>query len=340
MSFINCHCNIPGGASNQHQAHPAFGGICGCGICGSDLGCPNPLPAETTFPLLEHVNGLNKVQKDDLRARLKTETKQIMMQFYTLLSKFFNSLKERKVNVDDIKTHLMVLDAFDDDDNDPAFHEQRDKLDQAVTINDIFKVIKVFCSFFNYDLIEHLIDIIGTDEDKARLEEYKTKFTEYARRRIYECPPKMASMSTAGQCDNCMYIKLESRYSEKLSLNDLRDFRFNISKLLKVSHHVIRLCCIEKGCIRLTFQIPQFVKQRLFPLTSEQGNSLLQLGATKLICGDYEFPIEVCYPMSYTMNCSDYVCDKLPMHLSNRKNQKFLPPMALTKINTPGKEKH
>ena len=252
------------------------------------------------------MNGLNKVQKDDLRARLKEETKQIMLQFYNLLSKFFNALNDRRVSIDDIKTHLMVLDAFDDDDDDrPAFHEQVHKLDHATTINEVFKVIKEFCSFFNYDLVEHLIDIIGTDEDKARLEEYKIKFIEYARRRIYECPPKTA-MSTTGQCD--MIMKLESRFSNKLSLNDLREFRFNISKILKVSPYVVRLCCIEKGCIRLTFQIPHFVKQRCFPLTSEQGNSLLQLGMTRLICGDYEFPIKVCSPIRCTMNYANYVC--------------------------------
>ena len=304
----------------QHQAYPAFGGTCGCGICGSDLGCPNPLPAETTlkFPLLEHMNGLNEVQKDDLRARLKEETKQIMLQFYNLLSKFFNALKERKVSVDDIKTHLMVLEAFDDDDDRPAFHEQRDKLDHATTINEVFQVIKVFCSFFNYDLIEHLIDIIGTDEDKVRLEKYKIKFMEYARRRIYECPPKTA-MSTTGQCD--MIMKLESRFSSKLTLSDLRQFRFNVSKTLKVSPYIVRLCCIEKGCIRLTFQIPHFVAQRSFPLTSEQGNSLLQLGMTRLICGDYEFP-KVCSPIRYAMNYANYVCDDCPYI---RINMTFLP---------------
>ena len=313
--------------------YAAFGGICGCGICGSDLGCPNPLPAETTFPLLEHMNGLNKVQKDDLRARLKEETKQIMMQFYNLLSKFFNALKERKVSIDDIKTHLMVLDAFDDDDDRPVFHEQRDKLDHATTINEVFQVIKVFCSFFNYDLVEHLIDIIGTDEDQARLEEYKIKFTEYARRRIYECPPKTA-MSTTGQCD--MYMKLESRFSSKLSLNDLREFRFNVSKILKVSPYIVRLCCIEKGCIRLTFQIPHFVKQRSFPLTLEQGNSLLQLGMTRLTCGDYEFPIKVCSPICYTMNYANYVCDNCPYV---RINMKFLPQArrATTQVHMSGK---
>jgi hypothetical protein len=252
---------------------------------------------EATFPLLEHMDGLGKEQKNDLCHRLKRETKDIMMHFYRVLSEFFNSLNERKVSVVDIKTHLMVLDAFIDDSDSQhlsVFHEQKDKLDNASTINEIFKVIKVFCSFVNYDLIEHLIDVIGMEEDRARLMEYKRGFADYATRRIFECPPKMA-MSTAGQCD--MYVKLDSHFS-KVSLNDLREFRFNISKILKVSAYVVRLCCIEKGCIRLTFQIPYFVKQWRFPLTPEQRDSLLQLGVLSLTCGDYEFPTEVGYPIS------------------------------------------
>ena len=210
------------------------------------------------------------------------------MQFYRILSKFFNSLNERKVSVDDIKTHLKVLNAFDDDDDShhqPVFHEQMEKLDNASTINEIFNVLKVFWSFVNYDLVEYLIDVIGIEEDRDRLKEYKRGFADYAKRRIPECPPKTA-MSTAAQCDMCM--KLDTKFS-KLSLNDLHEFRFNISKILKVSSYVIRLCCIEKGCIRLTFQIPYFVKQRCFPLSSEQSDSLLQLGVLSLVCGDYEF---------------------------------------------------
>lgn len=127
------------------------------------------------------------------------ETKDIMMQFYRALSKFFNSLNERKVSVDDIKTHLKVLDAFGDNDNShhqPVFHEQMDKLDNASTINEIFNVLKVFWSFVNYNHVEYLIDVIGNDEDRDRLKEYKRGFADYAKWRISECPPKMA-MSTA-----------------------------------------------------------------------------------------------------------------------------------------------
>lgn len=304
--------------NHQHQSQYAFGGVCGCGICRSTLGCPNPLPAEATFPLLDYMNGLDERQKEGLRARLKKETKQIMIQFYTLLSKLYDSLKDRNFPVDDLKQHLMVLDAFDDDDqHQPVFFEQKDKLAQASTINNVFDVIRVFCSFFNYDLIEHLIGIVGTEEDKARFEEYESKFADYAKRRVYECPPK-TGVRASGQCD--IYIKLESRF-EKLSLNDLREFRINISKLLKVSQHVIYLCCIAKGCIRLTFTVPLFVKQRVFPLTSQQESALSQLGVRQLHCDDYEFLIEVCHPRSYQLRLVSV--DKVLTWYS-RTNQDFL----------------
>ena len=277
----------------QQHPHPAFGATCGCKICSSDLGCPNPITAETTFPLLEDVDGLDNAQKEVLRERLKDDTKNIMLQFYTLLSKFFISLQQdSKVTLEDFKTHLMAIDAFDDDEEHPSvFHEQEDKLECATTLNEVFKVIKTFCSFFNYDLVKHLINLIGSNQDKAELETYETKFEEYAKRRVYESP-KLAS-PTAEQTN--VYVKLESRFSRN-SLVDLRKFHTTISKILKVSPCVMRLCCIEKGCIKLTFQIPRFVEQRLFPLTSEQESSLMQMGVVQwLICGDYEYQNEVCH---------------------------------------------
>ena len=283
------------GSNDQHlQSHHAFGATCGCKICSSELGCPEPITAETTFPLLDDMDGLNKLQKEDLRARLKKETRQIMIQFYYLLTDFCKSLTSRNVSVEDIKRELMVLEAFDDDDGHcPVFHEQIEELEHASTIDQVFKVIKVFCSFVNYELIECLITRVGSDEDMARLEKYKEAFIDYARRRICQCSQKTA-MSAPGQCN--MYLKLDTHrvYSQKLSLNDLREFRLNISVLLKISLHCLRLCCIDKGCIRLTFQIPSFVKQRVFPLTSEQESHLIQLGVIQLICGDYEISPKVC----------------------------------------------
>ena len=287
MAVFICPFIAVDGSMMQQQPHPAFGATCGCKICLSDLGCPNPITPETTFPLLEDVAGLDKAQKEVLRARLKDDTQTIMLQFHTLLSKFYISLKrDSEVALGDLKIHLMALEAFDDDEEHRSvFHEQKDKLESAATLDEVFKVIKPFCSFFNYNLVKYMINLLGSDDDKTELETYETKFEEYAKRRVCESP-RLAS-PTAEQMN--VYVKLESRFSDNYSLVDLQKFRIEISKILKVSPYVMRLCCIEKGCIKLTFQIPRFVEQRLFPLTSEQESSLLQRGVVQLICGSYEY---------------------------------------------------
>lgn len=267
--------------------HPPFGAVCGCNVCSSALGCPEPITAETTFPLLESVDGLDRLQKEALCAQLKRETKQIMMKFYALISEFYKSLKEKNNAVDDLKTHLKVINAYANDDRfQSVFLEQREKLRQANTLNDLFDIIEVFCSFFNYDLIEYLIKFVGSNDDKMRLNNYKSDFAEYARRRVCESPPKTGACSAE---QSNIYVKLESGFS---SLCDLREFRLKISEILSVSQYVIRLCCIEKGCIRLTFQIPHFLKKELFPLTPKQEDRLKQLGATRVTCGDYEFQVD------------------------------------------------
>ena len=273
--------------SEQHRS--THGAICTCPICISYLGCPDPLPTGTTFPFLEDAEGLDERQKEELKEQLKESTEGIMKAYYSLLSSFFMSLKQRTVSVDDVKTHLMVLNVYNDDSEEQQslFQDQMDALKNAVTMNAVFDVLQGFSSFVNYDLIEHLIDLLGNDEDKERLKAYKEKFAEYAKRRVYECPSKTAA-SIASQCD--VYVKVESRF-EKFSLYELSRFRKNLSDLLGIKRYAIRLCCIEKGCIRLTFQIPYFVRERVFPLTSQQEKEFPKLGVRQLTCGkiNYEF---------------------------------------------------
>lgn len=83
-----------------------------------------------------------------------------------------------------------------------------------------------------------------------------------------------------------------------MRIHELGRFRKNLSDLLPgIKRYAIHLCCIEKGCIRLTFQIPNLVIDRVLPLTSQQKKELPKLGVRWLTCGKtscYEF-LEVVY---------------------------------------------
>ena len=242
------------------------------------------------FPLLEDMEELDRHQKEELKERLKESTESIMKEYGSLFLAFFTSLKNRH-SVEDVKTYLkVVLTVHNDDSN-----EQQFEVKQASTMNEVFDVIGDYSSFMNYDLIEDLIGLLGSDEDKERLKSYKKKFAEYAKRRLYECPSKVATR-VASHCD--VYVKVESRF-EQYSLHELCRFRKKISDLLEIKQYVIRLCCIEKGCVRLTFQIPKFVTERVFPLSPQQIKSLPNLGVRQLTCGKTSYEFEVCVGYIY-----------------------------------------
>ena len=161
-------------------------------------------------------------------------------------------------------------------------------MESADTIPKIFLILKDYFSFFNYDIIEHIITVLGTKEDKANLQSYKEKFDQYAKRRIYECGPHFGPVSDTDHPD--VFVKVDSRY-DNYTVEEIKGFCNKLSDVLRVSSQgVLHLCRVEKGCIQLTFQIPSFVQQEILPLSREQTRTLKAVGAIKLTCGKYQFP--------------------------------------------------
>ena len=112
------------------------------------------------------------------------------MRFRELVSATMKSLIRQNISPDDLKSHVIYLRSFN------PVHETK-KLEMLVpfltkpkivdTIGKFFLVLDDYFSFFNYDVIEHIIRILGTEDDKARLQRYKDDFIRYAKRRIFEC---------------------------------------------------------------------------------------------------------------------------------------------------------
>ena len=187
--------------------------------------------------------------------------------------------------------HLSSMGAFD-----PVFKEPQvplfqycfEELKTADAIPKIFLVLKDYFSFFNYDIIEHIITVLGTEEDKANLQSYKNRFDQYAKRRIYECGPHFGPVSDTDHAD--VFVKVDSLY-DNYTVEEIKGFCNKLSDVLQISSQgVLRLCRVEKGCFQLTFQVPSFVQQKIFPLSRGQEETLEAEGVIKLTCGEYRFP--------------------------------------------------
>ena len=213
------------------------------------------------------------------------------MQFQQLLSATIKSFQSQCVPLSHLVTHVMSLGAFDPvykQPQVPMLHHCFQKLETADSIPKIFWILKDYFSFFNYHVIEHLILELGREEDKAKLQKYKEDFNQYAKRRIFECPSEFGPVSDADHAD--IFVKLDSQY-ENYTVTEVERFRCQLSKILHISSQgILRLCRVEKGCIQLTFQVPLFVQQEIFPLSREQEMALKAEGVIKLVCGEYNFP--------------------------------------------------
>ena len=289
-----CKLRLSGSTSDtstEMSKKPPFG--CGCGKCTFfsflERGCPTPIPSASSFPYLD-LSGLTHEQQQELKGRLLFESRQIILQFQGLVSTSINSLIRQNISQDKLVSHIMLLGTFDPvykKPQVPVFHDRFLELRAADSIPKVFMVLKDYFSFFNYDIIEHIINRLGTDEDKSELQKYKDYFGHYAKRRIFECPPEFGTVIDTDHVD--LFVKVDSQY-ENYTVEEVHVFRHKLSDILSLSSRgVLRLCRVEKGCIQLTFQVPSFVQQ-MFPLSREQENALAVEGVIKLICGEYQFP--------------------------------------------------
>ena len=280
--------------SSLGSEKPPFG--CGCGKCTfftfMVIGCPKPTPSVSSLPYLDP-SEVTPERQQVLRTRLRTESKRINMQFQYLVSSTLTSLQKQCVTVCDFLPHLMTFGTDEPvlkDSHAPVFDQRLSDLEKTENISEVFMGLKDYMSFFNYHLIEHIINVLGTEEDKAELKKYKTNFRQYAKHRVYECPPQFGPVSKVGHAD--IIVKVDSRY-ENYTLAEIEDFSLELSDVLGVSSKVVlRLCCIQKGCFQLTFQVPSlnFVQQEIFPLSGEQERALAAEGVIRLTCGEYQFP--------------------------------------------------
>ena len=142
----------------------------------------------------------------------------------------------------------------------------------------MFDVIKQHCSFFNYDLIESLIKVIGTNVDKQRLCDYLKHFKQYAERKLCECPSKLNWVPVTAGKSARLVLKLASKcctYTAK----EIRQLRIHICEALGLQLNFPYALMFEEWRkngedIELVFQAPCVLIPALKPLSPEQQRIL------------------------------------------------------------------
>ena len=226
--------------------------------------------------------GLSKEKYEKMKPKIRADSMAIVSKYEQLLTGFQHSLERRDISVKKLASYLLGFEAFDpvyarDKSNEIVFAEEYETLRKATDIHEALSLVKMYSSFFSYQILEQLILCLGTDDDKEQLKKYEKAFQEYAKRRLFKCPSKIGS--DTGQAK--IVITLDRAFKDS-TLSHLILLTENLHKIFGISiTGVLRLYSISGGSIKLIYFLPHFVQKSIFPLTKEQEQELEKLQVVK-----------------------------------------------------------
>lgn len=257
-----------------------------------ELDSPLDRSIKDAFPCLV----VDESIKESLRFKLLRQSREINRKFGSLCTSTFRSLEKQNVSMYGLVVCITgdeSIESFSNSPNKSIIGDKKHELFGAKNIGQVWAIASDYFSYFNYYLIEQIVEHFGTDEDKQNFTEYKKSFAEYAEQRVCDSP---AEYGIQNETDCVIIVKLESlKYHHcTVTVSQLESFIDELSEIFKLTQHrVLRLCRVLPGCIELTLLAPSFVESATFPLAPDQKTALKALGVSHLNCGLYTYFSEV-----------------------------------------------
>ena len=238
---------------------------------------------------------LSLSEQEELKVMLDADVRRMKYQFGCLVTKTRDSVEER-IPLRKLTGSILALGAYEpapEEQDQSLLNEHREEIKMAESVSEIFIILSAYWNYLNYEILEYIVELYGTSDDARRLKDYDEELQTFCKRRIFELSLPESSNST----DNALntrqkkfFVKLNVR--DDLTCKDLLRIRGRIAQILKVNVAILLIERIDPGCVQLTFLIPKFVAEVIFPLSDEQSSVLSKdASVIKLECGDYVFEV-------------------------------------------------
>ena len=180
-------------------------------------------------------------------------------------------MEEENVDIDKLKFALMgvVRQPTIYEDDEAAY----DDIKKSNKISFILLIVRSYCTFFNFKLLEKLIVLVKYRAGKQMMEEYKTDFYEYVKAISVSEIPHGVGMDRE-DCD-CFCVELAE------SFKSCRAFYIGILKgdlcrILKIKEECLYIANPIKNSIRIIFQVADTIGNE-FPLKEDSIKALSNL---------------------------------------------------------------
>ena len=173
-------------------------------------------------------------------------------------------------------------------------------LSSCTRMSPLFRKIGKFMSFFDYNILEYLIENYGSDSIKERLKEYEGLFKDFSKRRVIECPSDAFGESEESER---VVTLVSDKTLDALTLEDLKKFKYKVNSIL--GNKLIKVLRVEGGSVKITFRMFEFDK---FSITEEQRILLQREGVISITYGDQHIEILLSGEfINFVSSCSIFI---------------------------------
>ena len=234
---------------------------------------------------------LDPDDKIDLEARLITDAETIGQEFALLCWRARDSFEQRGITPQTLASALLDLTVYKDPSASscfiPLLKEKEEALKRAQSVHETFDALRPHMSFFNYEILQFLIEGKGSKDDKVALATFLRNFEKFCRRHVFEVP--FTTYSNGHRLDNHkakqrLHVKVTKHFkaallikstfeavpstsdnsqaknvcSHKLGINleDAKNIQRKLASILDLNPSSLFLDSISEGSVILTFLHP------------------------------------------------------------------------------------
>ena len=161
---------------------------------------------------------LNLEDKAELEAQLILSADSMRKKFASLLLSVINSFQRQSIDPRKLATAILVLTEYDDPAiGKPLLERDKENLMKAQTVDHTFDILRPHMTFFNYEILEFLIEEMGSSNDKHNLQKFLQEFRRFCRRSVFEVPANVLEHSTEKAIDQQKFcVKITERFKAAL----------------------------------------------------------------------------------------------------------------------------
>jgi hypothetical protein len=200
------------------------------------------------------------MRKERLLAHLYRESVDMRCKWALLTDRTRESLIKQNISTKNLK---MLIKS--------PFHKLLKLFESEISIDDLFSLLYDHLSFFDYNLIELIVQRYCLELSKD-LEDYAKNLKEYCKRRVVEVPADVFKGKDAD--DSSLFVKCDKSF-EKVIFEDIRNLQSRLSALLGVD---LFLLGVDEGCTELVFE----AMSPVFSLTVSQRDQLAEMGISRV----------------------------------------------------------